>query len=375
MKKYKQCENCILDTNDDPFISFDANGVCNHCKKYEEEARKHVFTGSEAQEKLNAIINKIKREGAGKKYDTILGVSGGVDSTYLAFLAKQYGSRVLLFHFDNGWDSELSVKNIESMASKLGYDLSTYVVDWKEFRDVQLAYIKANVVDIEAITDHAAKIATIRLAKKFKINNILIGTNVVSESVLPANWIFSKRDWRNLRDIQRQYGSIKLSTLPVSSIWEDFYIYRISKINFFSLLDLVPYVKADVKKLITEKLGWKDYGGKHYESIWTRFYQGYILPKKFGIDKRKAHYSNLICSGQMSKSEALEEMKLPIYDAQKLREDKEYVYKKLGFTEKEFDEYLQHPRREHKEFDYIKPIEERYPYLKFLKTIYGKIKK
>ena len=375
MKKYKQCENCILDTNDDPFISFDANGVCNHCKKYEEEARKHVFTGSEAQEKLNAIINKIKREGAGKKYDTILGVSGGVDSTYLAFLAKQYGLRVLLFHFDNGWDSELSVKNIESMASKLGYDLSTYVVDWKEFRDVQLAYIKANVVDIEAITDHAAKIATIRLAKKFKINNILIGTNVVSESVLPANWIFSKRDWRNLRDIQRQYVSIKLSTLPVSSIWEDFYIYRISKINFFSLLDLVPYVKADVKKLITEKLGWKDYGGKHYESIWTRFYQGYILPKKFGIDKRKAHYSNLICSGQMSKSEALEEMKLPIYDAQKLREDKEYVYKKLGFTEKEFDEYLQHPRREHKEFDYIKPIEERYPYLKFLKTIYGKIKK
>ncbi len=375
MKKYKQCENCILDTNDDPFISFDANGVCNHCKKYEEEARKHVFTGSEAQEKLNAIINKIKREGAGKKYDTILGVSGGVDSTYLAFLAKQYGLRVLLFHFDNGWDSELSVKNIESMASKLGYDLSTYVVDWKEFRDVQLAYIKANVVDIEAITDHAAKIATIRLTKKFKINNILIGTNVVSESVLPANWIFSKRDWRNLRDIQRQYGSIKLSTLPVSSIWEDFYIYRISKINFFSLLDLVPYVKADVKKLITEKLGWKDYGGKHYESIWTRFYQGYILPKKFGIDKRKAHYSNLICSGQMSKSEALEEMKLPIYDAQKLREDKEYVYKKLGFTEKEFDEYLQHPRREHKEFDYIKPIEERYPYLKFLKTIYGKIKK
>ena len=299
MKKYKQCENCILDTNDDPFISFDANGVCNHCKKYEEEARKHVFTGSEAQEKLNAIINKIKREGAGKKYDTILGVSGGVDSTYLAFLAKQYGLRVLLFHFDNGWDSELSVKNIESMASKLGYDLSTYVVDWKEFRDVQLAYIKANVVDIEAITDHAAKIATIRLEKKFKINNILIGTNVVSESVLPANWIFSKRDWRNLRDIQRQYGSIKLSTLPVSSIWEDFYIYRISKINFFSLLDLVPYVKADVKKLITEKLGWKDYGGKHYESIWTRFYQGYILPKKFGIDKRKAHYSNLICSGQM----------------------------------------------------------------------------
>jgi len=375
MKKYKQCENCILDTNDDPFISFDANGVCNHCKKYEEEARKHVFTGSEAQEKLNAIINKIKREGAGKKYDTILGVRGGVDSTYLAFLAKQYGLRVLLFHFDHGWDSELSVKNIESMASKLGYDLSTYVVDWKEFRDVQLAYIKANVVDIEAITDHAAKIATIRLAKKFKINNILIGTNVVSESVLPANWIFSKRDWRNLRDIQRQYGSIKLSTLPVSSIWEDFYIYRISKINFFSLLDLVPYVKADVKKLITEKLGWKDYGGKHYESIWTRFYQGYILPKKFGIDKRKAHYSNLICSGQMSKSEALEEMKLPIYDAQKLREDKEYVYKKLGFTEKEFDEYLQHPRREHKEFDYIKPIEERYPYLKFLKTIYGKIKK
>jgi hypothetical protein len=370
MRPYQQCNRCILDTNDDPFIVFDDKGVCNHCLKYDKQAKEQVFTGEIAKQKFDAIIAKIKEEGKGKPYDTILGVSGGVDSTYLAYLSKQYGLRVLLFHFDNGWDSELSVKNIENMATKLGYDLSTYVVDWNEFKDIQLSYIKAGVVDIEAITDHAAKVATIRLAKQYKIHNVLIGTNIVTESVLPDYWIFPKRDWRNLKDIHRKFGAVKLKSLPVSSIWEDFYNDRVFKPQFHSLLDLVPYVKDDVKKLIIKELDWKDYGGKHYESIWTRFYQGYILPEKFHIDKRKAHLSNLICSGQITKEQAFEEMKLPIYDPEQLKVDKDFVLKKLNFTEAEFDEYIKKPRREHTEFDHVMHIDKRYPVLAPVKKLY-----
>lgn len=371
--KATQCSNCILDTNDDPYIRFDSNGVCNHCLRYRELAKEQVFTGAVAEKKLNDTIARIKKEGEGKQYDTILGVSGGVDSTYLAYLAKQHGLRVLLFHFDNGWDSELSVKNIESMATKLGYDLSTYVVDWNEFKDVQLSYIKASVVDIEAITDHAAKVATIRLAKQHKIHNVIIGTNIVTEAILPNYWIFPKRDWRNLKDIHNQYGTVKLKSLPVSSVWEDFYYKNLYKIDFHSVLDYVPYVKDDVKNLIIKEMDWKDYGGKHYESIWTRFYQGYILPQKFHIDKRKAHLSNLICSEQITKEEALEEMKQPIYNPEQLKIDKEFVLKKLNLTEEEFDAYIKAPRREHTEFDHFKQIDVRYPVLKPIKKLYRAI--
>lgn len=372
-RTYQQCSRCILDTNDDPYIRFDDKGLCNHCRKYDYQANEQVFSGEVAERKLNAIIDKIKQEGKGKPYDTILGVSGGVDSTYLAYLAKQYGLRLLLFHFDNGWNSELAVKNIENLSTKLGYDLSTYVVDWEEFRDVQLAYIKASVVDIEAITDHSAKIATMRLAKKYKIKNVIIGTNVVTESVLPDYWIFSKSDWRNLRDIHRKFGTVKLKTLPVATMWEDWLIRKFSPVTFHSLLDLVPYVKEDVKKLIVEKLDWKDYGGKHYESIWTRFYQGYILPEKFHIDKRKAHLSNLICSGQITREKAIEEMKKPGYDPEQLKIDKDFVLKKLNFSEEEFDAYIKAPRREHTEFDHMMHIDKRYPFLAPIKRIYRKL--
>lgn len=372
MKEFQQCSKCILDTNDDPFIYFDKSGICNHCIKYSQQAKEHVLPEIAAQEKLSAIIQTIKHEGKGKPYDTILGVSGGVDSTYLAYLANKFGLRVLLFHFDNGWNSELAVKNIENLARKLNFDLSTFVVDWNEFKDIQLSYIKANVVDIEAITDHSAKIATLRLARKYKIKNVLIGTNIVTESVLPDYWIFSKRDWRNLKDIHSKHGTLKLRTLPVSSTWEDFKNYKIAPIKFHSLLDLVPYVKSEVKKIIASELDWKDYGGKHYESIWTRFYQGYILPKKFKIDKRKAHLSNLICSGQISRKQALEEMKEEIYNPDQLKSDFAFVLKKLDLSEKEFEEYINQPRMEHTEFDYIKPVEVRYPFLKLAKKSFRK---
>lgn len=368
-----ECNRCVLSNYDDPNIVFDENGICNHCLNYDKVAAKNLFTGEIAKEKLDKIIAQIKKEGEGKPYDTILGVSGGVDSTYLSLLAKRFGLRLLLFHFDNGWNSEIAVKNIENMSTKLGYDLETYVVDWEEFRDVQMSYIKANVVDIEAITDHCAKVATRRLAKKYKINNVLIGTNIATELVLPSYWIFSKSDYRNLRDIHNKFGNVKLKTLPVSNYMEDHYDNTFHRINFHSILDYVPYNKSEVKEIIKKELGWIDYGGKHYESIWTRFYQGYILPEKFNIDKRKAHLSNLICSGQITKEEAYKELEKPIYDPEQLAIDKLYVLKKLRMTEEELDDYIKAPRREHTEFDYQMPIDKRYPILKPVKKIYRMI--
>lgn len=368
-----QCTRCILDNVDDPYIFFDEQGVCNHCRNYDKVAAERLFTGEEAKQKLNAIIEKIKEDGKGKPYDTILGVSGGVDSTYLAYLGKQFGLRILLFHFDNGWNSEIAVKNIENMSRKLGYDLETYVVDWEEFRDVQLSYIKANVVDIEAITDHCAKVATRRLAKKYGIKNVIIGTNIATELILPDYWIFPKNDNRNLVDIHKKFGKVKLKTLPVSTNLENFLGRTLYDIAFHSILDYVPYNKSEVKEIIKKELGWIDYGGKHYESIWTRFYQGYLLPQKFNIDKRKAHLSNLICSGQITKEEALKEMENPIYDPEQLKTDMQFVLKKLQMTEEEFKDYLKQPRREHREFDHMVPIEQRYPILRPFKYIFRKI--
>lgn len=362
-----QCSRCILDTKDDPFISFDADGVCNHCRDYDKYAASNLFSGEDAKQKLDAIIDTIKKEGEGKPYDTILGVSGGVDSTYLAYLAKSFGLRVLLFHFDNGWNSEIAVKNVERMSKILSYDLNTYVVDWEEFKDIQLAYIKANVVDIEAITDHCAMVATRRVAREHKIQNVIIGTNISTEFVLPKYWIFTKADSRNLKDIHKKFGKMKLNTLPVSTFYED---YIAKPLNFHSILDYVPYVKSEVKEVIKDKLGWEDYGGKHYESIWTRFYQGYILPEKFGIDKRKAHVSNLICSGQMTREEALEEMKAPIYDPKQLAIDKEFVLKKLNMSVAEFDDYIKAPRIEHTAYDHRMPVDKRYGILKPFKALY-----
>ncbi|MGB4773116.1 MAG: N-acetyl sugar amidotransferase [Chitinophagaceae bacterium] len=365
-RPYQQCSISVLDTISDPGIRFDSDGVSNYYQEYKVQEQMSVFQGKEGTRKLEEMIAKIKEDGKGKKYDCITGVSGGVDSTYLVYLAKQYGLRVLVVHFDNGWNSEIAVKNIENIISNLGFDLYTLVVNWEEFRDIQLSYFKADVVDIEAITDHAIIATMYRLAIENNLKYILSGTNIVTEATLPRHWIFNKVDHKNIQSIHRKYGTIPLKTYP-------FFNTRLKKmaqlrgIESLSPLNLVEYNKAQIKETISRELGWKDYGGKHYESIFTRFYQGYILPVKFGIDKRKAHLSNLIFSGQISKADALEELAKPNYNRQLLVEDKTFVLKKLGFTEKEFDEYLLRPRKEHHDFDVEKGIFEEYPLLKVFK--------
>ena len=366
---YRQCSVSVMDTIADPDIRFDDKGICNYYYEYL-DALAAIPDPGERQTALDAVITKIKAKGKNKPYDCLVGLSGGVDSTYLAYLTKQLGLRPLAVHLDNGWDSELAVQNIENIVNKLGIELYTHVIDWEEFRDLQMSFIKASVVDIELVTDHAIYAITHKLAQKYNISYILNGANVNTENTLPKSWIHPKRDHVNIQSIHKAYGTIPLKTFPLMDAKLKRYIYNLSGLESIPLLHYVPYNKSDVKQFIQAELNWRDYGGKHYESIWTRFYQGYILPVKFKIDKRKAHLSDLIFGGQITKAEALAELRGPIYEEKQMLEDYEYVLKKLRLSHEQFQNYMKLPPRSHYDFDYEKPIEERYPVLKPALKVY-----
>ena len=373
-RSYQQCKIGLLDTNDDPNIHFDENGISNYYYEFLEAEKEHVKKGAAGAAHLEKIVAKIKQEGKGKPYDSIMGLSGGVDSSYLAYLVKKWGLRPLAIHFDNGWNSELAVKNIENIVNKVGFDLNTYVINWEEFKDLQIAYLKASVVDIEVVTDHAIFATLYRMAGELGIKYILSGTNVNTENTLPKHWIYNKTDHVNIKAIHKVFGTKKLKTYPFMDIKVKRYIQKIKGVHSVSLLNFVDFNKKKAKKTIQDELGWKDYGGKHYESIWTRFYQGYILPKKFGIDKRKAHLSDLIFSGQMTKTEALKELEAPIYPPELFEIDKEFALKKLGLNEEEWKVIMAKPIRNHFDYDYEKPIDERYPMLRPVKKAYHLLK-
>jgi N-acetyl sugar amidotransferase len=348
-KNIKQCTKCVLDTTSTS-ISFDENGICNYCHAFEKQMNKFINIDPKLKEKhLNQTVNYVKKVGKNNKYDCIIGLSGGVDSTYMAYLAIKLGLRPLAVHFDNGWNSELAVKNIENIVSKLNIDLKTYVINWEEFKEIQLAYLKASVVDIEVPTDQLIFAALNKIAKENKIKYILSGSNIVTEYGVPQDWAYrNKSDQTNLLNIYKKFGSgLKLTSLPEFNYYTRYYYTKICGIQTLSLLNDVEFNKEKVKELITKELSWKDYGGKHYESIFTRFYQGYILPKKFGIDKRKAHLSALICSGQINKEKAIEELKINNYSEELQKQDKEFVIKKFGLTNEEFEKIMKLPRVEH----------------------------
>jgi N-acetyl sugar amidotransferase len=369
--EYQQCSISVMDTIADPDIRFDEKGICNYYYEYQKAAA-NLHPGKEGWKMLEKIAAEVKAAGKELPYDCIMGLSGGVDSTYVAYLAKKLGLRPLAVHFDNGWNSELAVMNIEHIITKLGFDLFTYVINWEEFKDLQIAYLKASVVDIEAITDHAIFASLYKLAGERKIKYILSGTNIQTENTLPKSWIHPKMDHVNIKSIHAAYGTVPLKTFPFSDAKVKRYYQQVLGVKSVSVINYVDYNKEQIKKLIEKELGWRDYGGKHYESIWTRFYQGYILPKKFKIDKRKAHLSDLIFNGQITKDEALQELAKPIYEEKQFKIDYEFVLKKLGLSEEEFEIIMQIPPRSHYEFDFEKPIDERYPFLRPVKKIYRK---
>lgn len=336
----KQCTKCILDTSDDSRITFDDSGKCNYCLNFEKKYINNAPTAAENSTLLKECIEKIKASKGKGGYDSVMGLSGGVDSSYLALKAKEWGLNPLLVHFDNGWNSELAVQNIESIVKYTGFDLYTYVVDWEEYRDLQRSYILSGVIDWEVPTDHGFFAVLYKQAHKRKISNVLAGFNYQTEAILPNNMSWRKQDLANLEDIHEKYGTIPLKTYPKLGFFKYNYYLKMQNIEVSSPLNFIEYNPINAKEEIIDKMGWQDYGGKHFESIFTRFYQGYVLPKKYGVDKRKAHLSNLINMNIIDRDQALEELNSDFYPEALRVEDKEYFRKKLGFTEAEFEKIL-----------------------------------
>lgn len=343
------CSNCIMDTTDAEIV-FDEHGVCNHCRTLRPVIDNLRKSEERVDRMLSSAAARIRAAGRGRPYDCILGLSGGMDSTYSASFCKKYGLRTLLVHMDNGWDLELAVRNIEKIIAATGFEYFNHVIDWEEFRDLQRAYFKASVIDIEVVTDHCLRALAFQLAERFRIPVILRGWNPSTESLMPRTWAYQKNDLANLLAIHRKFGTVPIRTYPTMGMYKLEYYKAVRGIREESFLANWVVDVARTREVIRRDFDWQDPGGKHYESIFTRFYQGYILPRKWNVDKRKAHYSNLILSDNLTRAEALERMKLPPYPAEKLRDDYDYAIKKLGFTREEFEEIMTCPPVPHAAF-------------------------
>lgn len=346
---YRICNRCVMDTTDKE-IKFDENGNCNHCNDFFKNQHLHTYQGVISDIEREKIINKIKHHGSNKEYDCLIGISGGVDSSYVAYLAKKYTLRPLIVHFDNGWDSELSIRNVENVVKKLGFDYQTYVVDWDEFKEVQLAFLRASVADMEAPTDHAFLAALYKICSDFGIKYIITGSNYATECILPRSWSYNAKDMRQLKSIFRKFGNGKIKTFPTLGLFKEVYYTYFKGITLVRLLQLVPYKKSEAMDILNKDLGWEYYGGKHYESVFTKFSQAYILPSKFNIDKRKAHLSTLICSGEISRDKALEILGQDLYPKDILKRDMDYVCKKLSISENDFNSLMTLPVKTYKDY-------------------------
>lgn len=349
MKATILCKRCVLDSRT-PSIHFDSEGICSYCRLFESRLNSPEFSESERHKYFDKIVEKIREHGRGKKYDCVMGLSGGADSSYAALIATRAGLRPLIVHVDNGWNSELAVKNIECVVRGLKLDLITHVIDWEEFRGLQKSLLRSSVVDLELVSDHAIVSAMFRAAAKHRLKYIVTGDNYATESTLPRGWNHRKSDFVNICAINDAYEKVPIKTLPHMGAIEQLVHSKVLGIEYVGLLSYVRYVKTEAFEVLRKELGWRAYEAKHFESIITRFYQGYLLPKKFGIDKRKFHFALLINSGQMSKEQALFELSKPPYDPLLMAQDREYVCKKFGITDAEFEEILNDPPRSHYAF-------------------------
>jgi len=344
------CARCVMDETV-PDIVFYEDGRCSCCRAYDEQRTKEIFTDAAGAARLEQLIAQVKANGQGKPYDCLIGLSGGVDSSYVAWLvAKKFGLRALAVHLDNGWNTELAVANVERIVKLLGIDLSTHVLDWSEFRDIQVAFLRSGISNIEIPTDHAIWAVLLRTAAKMNIRYIFAGNNVVTESIMPESWLYGSKDSRLIRGIHKRFGKLLMKSFPYLTT-TDFVRYLLVKgIRWVPVLNYVPYVKADAKRLLIDELGWRDYGGKHYESVFTRFFHADYLPTRFGYDLRKSYASALVCSGQVTREEALRELDQPPAPAEQLVQDREYVLKKLGLSADDFAAILAEPNRTYRDY-------------------------
>ena len=344
-RPYQICVRCIMDTSD-PEIEIDPGGVCSHCHAFDRAVQMGVVSGEQGRNRLAAVVAQIKAEGIGKRYDCVIGLSGGVDSSYVGFLAKRLGLRPLAVHLDNGWNSEVAVRNIERLVKVLGLDLYTVVLDWEQFRRLQIAFLRASTPDSEIPTDHAIVATMYRVAMRYGVRWLVEGSNVVTESMVPATWSHGHSDWGYIQYLNNAFGGVRLAAYPHYTFFEKLFLFpSMLKLRRLPILNYVEYSKREVEAVLSKEVGWVPYGSKHYESIYTRFYQGYILPVKFGFDKRRPHLSCLINNGEMTRDQALVEITKPAIPPDQLAEDRAFVLKKLGLSEQEFEAIMALPRK------------------------------
>jgi len=349
---HQVCTRCVMDSTDTK-ITFDQNGVCDHCRLFDQSILPHWHTDERGRSELSAQIEKIKQEGQGKDFDCIMGMSGGADSSYMLHLVvKEFGLRPLVFHVDGGWNSQIAVNNIRVMIDKLGLDLYTEVINWEEMKDFQLTYFKSGLSSIDVPQDHAFVATLYNFANKHGIKTILNGGNYSTECVRnPMEWFYYGTDMAQIRDLRRQFGTIKLKTYPFSSVLRHkFYLRYIKRVKVFKPLNYMPYIKAEAMKFLEQEYGWQPYPQKHFESRFTKFFEGYWLPKKFGYDTRKVQYSSLILTNQMTREEALEKLSKPAMSEDEARQDFEYIATKLGISVSELQGYMDAPNKTYRDY-------------------------
>jgi N-acetyl sugar amidotransferase len=339
---YQQCTRCLMDTTD-PDIRFNAKGECNHCTEFIQTRALYNYQGAKSDAELAAWVERMKKDGKGKEYDCVVGLSGGIDSSYAAHLCRKMGLRVLGVHMDNGWNSEEAVMNIKNIAKKLNVDYESYVLDWEEFKDLQLAFLKASVPEADTPTDIAILAALHKVASKYKIKYIISGGNFATEGILPKTWHYNAKDLTYFNYIQKKFGTVKLRKFPTFGFQKEMYYKFIRRIKMVYILNYVPFVKDEAMELLRQELDWKYYGGKHYESKYTGFIQSYYLFEKFGIDYRRATFSSQICTGEITREEALKQLESKPYNDEKVQEEKIYIAKKLGISIEEFEEIMKLP--------------------------------
>lgn len=350
--KYQICTNCVMDTTDSKIV-FDENGVCDHCNTFNKDIKPFWNQRDGDKLKLNNIVNKIKEWGKGKEYDCLLGMSGGIDSSYLLYYAvEKLGLRPLVFHIDTGWNTDLSIYNVHTLVEKLGVKLHTVVIDWKEMADLQLAFFKSGVPHIDTPQDHACFATMYQFASKYNIPYILTGGNYSTECIRnPKEWMYYQSDVRQLKDIHKKFGTKPLKKFPLTNIlWHKFYLPYIKGVRLIRMLDLIPYNKDEAIHTLEEKFGYQKYPQKHFEDFFTKWYESYWLYERFGYDVRRVQLSSLILTNQISREAALSILATKPYDVSSIDKDTTYIAEKLGVSYQEIMSYMALDKKTYKDY-------------------------